>query len=354
MRARVCLPTDLGPVELAGWRAIRSRRPDLDSPFLAPEFTLAVGRARAQARVAVIEDGDGRVTGFFPFERRPLGLGVPIGAGLSDFQAIICEPDVDLAIGDLLAQCGLDTWHFDHLVATERAMVEPRAIQAASPLIDLRPGFEAYLADGEHRSHKALRQERKLERDLGTLRFCFGAEDDRALEQLLVWKSAQYRRTSRPDRFAARDNVQLIRELAETREPDLTGVLVTLHAGDRLVAVELSLCSATVLSGWFPAYDVSLANYSPGSVRTLRTIQAAAQTGIQRYDMGKGDQEYKQWLKTGEVQVCEGWVLRHTALAAVRRSLSLPREKALGFVLGHRRLRLAARATLQKLGSVRM
>ena len=353
MKASVCLTSELSSSELDRWRAIQSRRPDLDNPFLSPEFTLAVGRGRHQARVAVVEDG-GSVVAFFPFERRPLGLGVPIGAGLSDCQAIICEPGVDLEVQQLLAQCGLDAWRFDHLVETERAMVAPTSVECASAFIDLSGGFAGYLSAPGRRSRMAFKMERKLAREVGPVRFGFGVRDDEALGRLMDWKSQQYRRTGRPDRFSSKSTVQLVRELANTSEAGLSGTLVTLYAGDRLVAVEFSLRSETTLAGWFPAHDPDLGHYSPGSILKMRLIEAAGLAGLQRYDLGKGEEAYKQWLKTGDLTVCEGWVLRPTPLAHIRRAMSIPSEALLEFVLKHNRLRLAARAALRKVGSSRI
>lgn len=350
MKTTVCLPHELGSFELDRWRAIRSLCPDLDNPFLSPEFTLAVGRTRPEARVAVVEDGE-RIVAFFPFERRSFGLGVSIGAGLSDCQAIICEPEIDLDVQELLAECGLAAWRFDHLVAAERAVVGPSATECTSPIIDLTVDFNAYLAGEGRHSRTIFQKERKLAREIGPVRFGFGVNDDDALGRMMVWKSDQYRRTGRPDRFSSRSTVQLVRELAKTSEPDLTGTLMTLHAGDRLVAVEFSLRSETTLAGWFTAHDCEFSRYSPGSIRTLRTIEAAGLAGLQRYDLGKGEEEYKQRLKTGDLQVCVGWVVRPTALGYFRRAVSIPRETVLNFVLRHHRLRLAARATLNRLGS---
>jgi CelD/BcsL family acetyltransferase involved in cellulose biosynthesis len=351
VKATVCLPQELGSVELDRWRGIRSGRPDLDNPFLSPEFTLAVGRARPQARVAVVEDGE-RIVAFFPFERRAFGLGVPIGAGLSDCQAIICEPGIDLDMNQLLAQCGLASWRFDHLIDTERAMIAPTAIEGNSPIVDLSIGFGAYLAGEGHHSRTTFKHERKLSREVGPVRFGFGVDDDEALGKLMEWKSEQYRRTGRPDRFASSATVQLVQELAKTSDPDLSGTLMTLRAGERLVAVEFSLRSQTTLAGWFPSHDPELSHYSPGSIRTLRTIEAAGLAGLLRYDLGKGEMEHKLWLKTGDLRVCEGWVVRPVARGYLRRAMSMPRETLLAFVLRHRRLRLAARATLSRLGSI--
>ena len=279
---------------------------------------------------------------------------MPIGAGLSDCQAIICESDIDLDVHELLAQCGLSTWRFDHLVAAERAAVGPAASECTSPIIDLTGGWDAYLAGEGRRSRTLFQKERKLAREIGPVRFAYGVRDDKALGMLIEWKSEQYRRTGRPDRFAKRSTVQLVRELSQTSEPDLTGTLSTLYAGDRLVAADFSLSSRTVLAAWFPAFDCEFSRYSPGAIRFLRTIEAAQLAGLRRIDLGKGDEEFKQGLKTGDLRVCEGWVVRPTARGYLRRAMSLPRETVLDYVLRHHRLRLAALAALNRIGSTRL
>jgi CelD/BcsL family acetyltransferase involved in cellulose biosynthesis len=352
MKTTVRLPRDLGIRELDWWREICARRPDFDNPFLTPGFTLAVGRARPAARVAVVEEG-GRIVALFPFERRPLGLAVPIGAGLSDCQAIICEPDARLDIGALLAGCGIAAWRFDHLVATQRA-VAPAAVIHDSALIDVSAGFDAYLAGKGRQFRKVFKSERKLAAEVGAVRFEFGVSDDDALGRMMGWKSEQYRRTGRPDRFADRATVALVRDLATASGPDLWGTLTTLHAGDRLVAVDFSLRSRTTLAGWFSSYDRELSRFSPGSIRRLRSIEAASLAGLLRYELGKGEEDYKSDLKTDDRLVCEGWVVRPVPLGYLRRAMSMPQEMALDVVLRHPRLRVAARETLERLGSARL
>jgi CelD/BcsL family acetyltransferase involved in cellulose biosynthesis len=353
VRTSVCLPSELGNIELERWHAIRALRPELDSPFLSPWFAVAVSHTRPEARVAMVEDG-GKIVAFFPFEKRALGLAVPIGAGLSDCQAITSDPGFDFDVNDLLEQSGVSAWHFDHLASTQRAMVAPNAIEVSSPIIDVSGGFDAYLGDGRHSFHYIFKTERKLAREVGPVRFGFGVSDDYALNTLMTWKSEQYRRTGRPDRFATASTVALVRELAQTSEPSLSGTLMTLYAGDRLVAVEFSLRSETVLAGWFPAYDQELRRYSPGTIHMLRTIEATSVAGLARYDLGKGEELYKREFKTGDMKVCEGWAVRPIALGRLRRAMSMPAELAFDVVLGHPALRQAARVTLQRIGAARL
>ena len=90
------------------------RDPAQGNPFLSPEFAASIGRFRPGARVAVLSDG-GSVTGFFPFEKRRLGVGVPIGAGLTDCQGLVHEPGFEWDALDLLRGCGVSAFYFDHL-----------------------------------------------------------------------------------------------------------------------------------------------------------------------------------------------------------------------------------------------
>ena len=46
MKVTIIHPSELGPSELDQWRAWQATRLEWQNPFLAPEFTLAVGRAR--------------------------------------------------------------------------------------------------------------------------------------------------------------------------------------------------------------------------------------------------------------------------------------------------------------------
>jgi CelD/BcsL family acetyltransferase involved in cellulose biosynthesis len=83
VKITVVHPSELGEPELASWRGFQQADRSLANPFLSPEFTVTTGRLRPRVRVAVLSEQSGAV-GFFPFERRALGYGVPIAAGLTD------------------------------------------------------------------------------------------------------------------------------------------------------------------------------------------------------------------------------------------------------------------------------
>ncbi len=225
---------------------------------MEPEFARAVGSVRPTARVAVIREGGdgsghgvayrdgyggadgqgyGEPVGFFPYETGPLGQGRAIGSGASDAQGAVCRAGLRLPAPELLKACSLSAWEFDNLEAGQELFVPSAAEEFESPVIDVREGYEAYAAGLRARSPKFFRttaaKERRLGRQAGAVRFVFDERDPAALRTLMEWKSAQYRRTGRRDRFAKEWISALVRQLARTRTPGCSGVLSVLYAAER-------------------------------------------------------------------------------------------------------------------------
>jgi CelD/BcsL family acetyltransferase involved in cellulose biosynthesis len=224
MRVSVVRPGELGPDDIASWRAMQSSTPSLASPFLSPEFAIAVGEFRASARVAVLSEGSD-VVGFFPFERGSLGAGMPIAAGLTDCQGLIHAPGLQWDARELLRGCRLPAWRFDHLEASQQP-------------------FERYRTG--------------VERSPGELRFVADSDDISAFRSLLAWKSAQYRRTGQFDIFAWSWVTGLIEALFATRGDYFGGLFSVLYAADVPVAAHFGLRGGDILAHWFPAYDVGV------------------------------------------------------------------------------------------------
>ncbi|HTP16710.1 MAG TPA: GNAT family N-acetyltransferase [Streptosporangiaceae bacterium] len=297
----------------------------LASPFLSPEFAVAVGMFRSSARVAVLADGP-QLAGFFPFEKRKLGVGVPIGAGLTDFQGLVHAPGADWEPRQLLRACGISVWQFDHLLSGQRPFEPYQSTLVPSPVMDLSGGFDVYREKLRVRSHSFYRtmayKARKLGRDRGEVRFVLDAPDTVALRRLMAWKSDQYRRTGRIDRFSQPWVVDLVDYLLNVRGGGFSSVLSFLYAGDEPVAGHLGLRFDRVLTGWFPAYDKNFHSYSPGLLHHLRLAESAAEAGIHRIDMGKGAKDYKETLKSWDLFVAEGTVAGRSPLAGAHRSRS--------------------------------
>jgi CelD/BcsL family acetyltransferase involved in cellulose biosynthesis len=108
-----------------------------------------------------------------------------------------------------------------------------------------------------------------------------------------------------------------------------------------------------VLACWFPAYDPAFSKYSPGLVLHLRMAEAAAADGIAYLDLGRGQKEYKDSLKTRELDVFEGRVaLRHPVAFGhtVRRA---PVRALRNTVLSRPELFVPADRLLKRMGKIR-
>lgn len=323
----VVRPDELGETELARWRAYQRTQPAFASPFLSPEFTLAVGRVKPEARVAVICDGPNTV-GFFPFEVRAFGVGVPIAGAISGCQGLVHAPDFEWDPQQLLKACGLVVWEFDHLLEGQKPFEHYHRVLHPSPVMDLSGGYDAFMAQLKSKSPKSTghgprmslkelaSKERRLARDVGDLRFVFDSSDPRALRTLMAWKAAQHQRTGATDIFARPWVVGLLEILRETHTDHFAGLLSELYAGDELVAVQFGLRCGPVLSGWHLTYNTALPRYSPGLLQILHLARAAAACGIQTIDMGRGATAYKAMFSSTELFVAEGQAVRRSPGAA--------------------------------------
>ena len=355
MRTTVIRPAELGAAERATWRSFQKAQPELGNPFLTPEMTAAAGRVRPGTRVAILEDA-GQIIGFFPFERRAFGYGTPVAPGLTDCQGLVHAPDACWNAHDLLRSCGLGVWEFDRLVDGQKPFERYQVLRAPAPVIDLSNGSAALLADLRQRSsrvaEKLPRLQRRLERDFGPLRFEWETTDPAALRMLMAWKSAQYRRTGRTDRFARPWIRRFVTDLLELRSPHFTLVLSVLYAGDQPVAANLDTRRDDVMAGWFTVYDPRFAKYSPGLLHRLHLIEAAAASGVRLIEMGRGKYEHKELFKTRDVVVGEGRVVRLSAGAALYYTGRAPLRRLRQTVTDSPALYRAADAVLRRYGNL--
>jgi len=181
---------------------------------------------------------------------------------------------------------------------------------AFSPFLNLAGGFAEFEQQMNQRSQrlKGLRRKfRKLGREHGEVQFEFASSRRQTLDAVVAWKSAQYRRTGVRDIFR-RDpwTVALLHRLAALRPDRFRGVLSSIHAGDKLVAAHFGMICGATMHWWFPVYDPAYAAYSPGALLLLEVARAAAGRGIETLDLGKGAEDYKAALCSGQLLLAEG------------------------------------------------
>jgi CelD/BcsL family acetyltransferase involved in cellulose biosynthesis len=319
----VVRPDELGQNEIAAWRCMQRKTAWMASPFLCPEFTLAVGGFRQGARVAVLSDGP-ELAGFFPFERRRLGIGVPIGAGLNHCQALIHAPDLEWDPRELLRACQVSVWQFDNLIACQRPFERYMTAMFPSPVIDLSGGFEVYEKKLRMKSPKFCREigrkARRLEREAGELRFVVDSRDPADLRVLMGWKTDQFHQYGTINIFDRPWIVEFMEQLFGTRGDHFGALLSILYAGESPVAADFCLRSGHFLAAWFSGYDTRFSRQSPGLLQHLRMAEGTAALGVQLIEMGAGPAEYKQTLKSRDQFVGAGTVARGPVLGGAHRA----------------------------------
>ncbi len=353
MHVNAVHPTELGSAEIESWHRMQRATPSLWHPFLSPEFAAVVGRYRPQSRVAVLSDGHD-VIGFFPFEKRRFGVGVPISGWLSACQGVIHAPGAQWNAGDLLRGCGLSAWRFDNLISDQAPFRAYHAATGPSPVIDLTEGFGSYYAKLRVRASDMCRElerkTRKLGREAGALRLVCDSSDPEVLRLLMAWKSEQYRRTNSVDRFERSWIPGLLEELLATRTEHLSGLLSVLYADDRPVAIQFGLRAEGLLVGWFAAYNIEFSKYSPGLMQIRLMAEALGTVGVQKLHMGKGAIRYTDALKNSDIYVGAGVVTSRSLPGAAYRLRDSASLYALRTVREHRNLHRAADLVLRASG----
>jgi CelD/BcsL family acetyltransferase involved in cellulose biosynthesis len=305
---------------IARWGEIVRAVPELASPYFRPEYTQAVAAVRSNVEVGILRNGN-RIAGLFPFERVRGGVARPVGNKVSDYQGVIAEPELTWRLPDLLRGCRLQAWEFDHLLASQAQVASHFTRVSNSWQLDLSRGYDAYIAGrkaaGVGALNEMLRKLRKLERE-HQVRFAWHSADEAVFDQLLAWKSEQYRNSGLSDLFAYAWIVTLLKNIWRTQTPLFAGVLSALYVDEKVAAIHFGMQSGALLHSWFPAYDVGLAKYSPGSAVLLHLLQHAAAHGVSCLELGKGDEPYKQTFATGGVPLAEGVVETRPLTAALR------------------------------------
>jgi CelD/BcsL family acetyltransferase involved in cellulose biosynthesis len=324
MQVHLVRPDELGPAEIAAWQAMQRATPSLANPFLSPEFAIAVGRFRPGAQVAILTEGQS-ISGFFPFQRRRLGVGLPICGWLTPCQGLVYAPGARWDPQGLLRGCRLSAWRFDNLITDQWPFEPYHAAIKASPVIDLSDGFGAYYAKLRVKSPRfckeITRRTRKLAREAGEMRLVADSRDANALRMLMAWKSQQYRRTSHVDRFEQPWLVGLFNALLATRGDYASGLLSVLYADNQPIAAQFSLRTRDLVVGWFTGYDARFRKYSPGHINLMHMVEEMAADGIRTIDMGAGAKNYyKETLKSYDTFFAKGIVTSRSMLGASHRA----------------------------------
>ena len=309
MRVTVVRPSDLGTVEAALWRSFQDSTPEGLNPFMSLTYVQVVGRHRANARVAVVEE-HGQIAAFLPFELGSHGVGMPIGYPMNNLQGLIGS-GVPVDTRWVVKRARLRGWRFDSVPVDQRAFASfhYEGTTVPCPVIDLAKGT----------SHISARKKarRALEKQHGTVSLELNSTQPAQMDRLIEWKSRKYHGTSLL--FSDPTARSIVKELAASDSDDCRGVVSVLRAGKRPVAVHLGLLGPRSLAGWFMSYDPELSRFAPGMMLWLPLAKAAEKRGISQIDLGAGQDTYKFKLSNDSYIVAGGAVWVRKAEATCRK-----------------------------------
>ncbi|WP_033291130.1 GNAT family N-acetyltransferase [Amycolatopsis jejuensis] len=311
----------LAPRELDAWHTLRAANPVLDSPYFHPAFAAAVHAEGPPVKVAIVEEGN-QITALFPVHTEG-GIARPAGWPAADFQSPILAAGNNFPVAGLLPALKTGAFGFDHLLDPGKEFAPWIESAMPSPFLDVEGGLDAYLArasrSGKDNMGQARRRAAKAAREHGELRFVADNRDPALLDEVIRLKRGQYAATGARDYFAEPSRKALLHRLFTTKEDSFSGLLSTVHVGQKLLAAHFGIRDGGVLHWWFPVYDPAFARLAPGWILLRELVQSAPHLGVHRIDLGRGEDEYKRRAMTGQVTVHQGQVSRGGLRKIVRK-----------------------------------
>jgi CelD/BcsL family acetyltransferase involved in cellulose biosynthesis len=308
LASKIVHPAELSQAELSVWDTLSQQVASLRNPFLSSCFVQALAAVRQRVYVGVIER-EGAPAAFFPFQfqsalHEAARIASPAGEYMAGYAGLIAAPNFRITGPGLLRRFGLMYIRIPYIEESQSKYGLQLARSAPGHLIRLDRGPQAYWDDLKSSNKKFVaelaRRERQVVRDFGAPRFRFSERNwAEALEQVMKYKSEQYRRTGRQDLFADRWRRDLLYAIARRPHPACTAVISTLYAGQTWLASHYGLRSGPVLYYYFPVYNPELHRYSPGHLLLKAIIDASADEGISLIDRGAGDTQAKRDFSTG-------------------------------------------------------
>lgn len=304
-------PSELSQLERETWKALCAANPVLGSPYFALEFAECCEEARDDTRVLVIQRR-GQVVGFLPVQIGKIGCVRPIGGPLGDLHGLICEPEADLDLNEVLAAAHIPMFDFNSALASQTGFARAAHAIEGSWIIDVQDGFDAWLAARKSVAPKIARnlrtRRRRLEEMQEGYRFVIADTSDLAFETMISWKKAQYQRTEVFDVFSVDWTRRLLEAIRRRESDSFYGICSTLYIGEKIAAVHFGMGTDRILHSWFPAYNGDAATVSPGLLLLVEMVKTAATLGLQGVELGPGSYGFKKDLASYQVGIASGYV----------------------------------------------
>jgi len=277
---------DLTDGEIELWKNIQAQSFDLQQAFLSYSFCSAVAANNPFVRICIIKKHQD-IVAFLPFQfkdklHEKLRIAERVGGELSDYFGIVAVPDFVIRMKSLASLTGLNLLHFTHLDDSQRTYGFCNESPERGLRIIIGASADNYFEKLKENNNKLVsdtgRRQRKIEKDIGPLRFCFNVQKEmrkNILADLVQYKRDQYTRTDVLDSLKDQWKQQVLFQLLSTEDHFCKGILSTLYAGDVWVASHFGLQCNDALHFWFPVYNKDLAKYSPGRLLMKQVIMNA-------------------------------------------------------------------------------
>jgi len=292
------------------WEKWIAENPAIQSPFCHPAFSRAVDLAIGNVEVAIAYD-DVSPLAVLPFQRLHKHTAIPVGSYLSNFNGWISKPGAKVNLSQLIEKSDVRSFRFHALplenIPAKRFWVARRTIVHA----DVSGGFDAYNERkkelGSNVVAKLAQKERKISREIGTLRLEVGFTEE-AFEKLLQWKQGASATRSVQNILESKGVPEILKNVAQVDSQDFRHHFTRLMAGNQLVAVHLGMINHRRMAAWLPAFNPDFGHYSPGLLMLLQLMRNCEHWKVDRVDFGNGEFFFKERFKTGESTILEGIV----------------------------------------------
>lgn len=294
MRIETIHPKELSVAAATLWRAHQRADAALASPYLSPEWAQAVGAARDDARVCVIEAG----RGFFAAQRLSRFSAMGLGAPIADTQGLIAETGFNVPAGALCRALRVGRIDISHAPAGQ-TLFKPAHSDGAW-IAETHGGRDLYEAALRLQRGEFVRQtDKKLRKLMRTSDVTFSTTTDRAdFDALLAWKRAQLKATGQPPIWDTPWVRQVIDACFHACTPHFAGRLFVMRVDGRVVAANFCLSGPRAMHMWIIGHDDACEAASPGVQLARWVIGWAGEHGIAEVDFGPGAYRYKRQLAT--------------------------------------------------------
>lgn len=322
MKITVLNARDLTPLHWERWRTVQAGNSELDSPYFCPDFVRIAASVREDVFVALLGRRQDPAA-FFAFQGGRMGFALPVGGRLSDFHGIVSPRGFAVDVPELMRACGLASWDFHGLPASQSAFAPYHARTRGSHFLDTSKGVQGYDESrrqaGSDQPRRLRSFRRKAQEKFRNVEFVPHVADTRVLDTLLEWKSKQYLESGTVDNWSFEWMRRLMYRIHAHQGEDFSGALSALYFDGELAAVHMGMRSRSAWHWWILRHSDQFADLRPGLLLLYLAIEHAPRYGVKRIDLGYGDEEYKLRLRSGEIPVAQGRVEIPSLAVSLRR-----------------------------------